>query len=162
MNGAVIYAKTRKGLEELTHRTAAVPQKVRSILILVDGKTRCSELLQKCSFISECKEHLEWLERNGLIEAVGTTNAPGAIASDAPPIPSQAPVTISPKKALIQLAQELLGLFQLAARQGYHGPVVQQHGSAYVALRGKGYSFQKQPLCLIEHAAGVCKLAKVT
>ena len=42
MNGAVIYAKTRKGLEELTHRTAAVPQKVRSILILVDGKTRCS------------------------------------------------------------------------------------------------------------------------
>ena len=61
MNGAVIYAKTRKGLEELTHRTAAVPQKVRSILILVDGKTRCSELLQKCSFISECKEHLEWL-----------------------------------------------------------------------------------------------------
>ena len=107
MNGAVIYAKTRKGLEELTHRTAAVPQKVRSILILVDGKTRCSELLQKCSFISECKEHLEWLERNGLIEAVGTTNAPGAIASDAPPIPSQAPVTISPKKALIQLAQEL-------------------------------------------------------
>ncbi len=109
MNGAVIYAKTRRGLEELTHRTAAVPQKVRSILILVDGKTRCSELLQKCSFISECKEHLEWLERNGLIEAVGTTNAPGAVASDAPPIPSQAPVTISPKKALIQLAQELLG-----------------------------------------------------
>jgi hypothetical protein len=66
-------------------------------------------LLQKCSFISECKEHLEWLERNGLIEAVGTTNAPGAIAPDAPPIPSQAPVAISPKKALIQLAQELLG-----------------------------------------------------
>ena len=64
MNGAVIYAKTRKGLEELTHRTAAVPQKVRSILILVDGKTRCSELLQKCSFISECKEHLEWLEEH--------------------------------------------------------------------------------------------------
>jgi hypothetical protein len=104
MNGAVIYAKTRKGLEELTHRTAAVPQKVRSILILVDGKTRCSELLQKCSFISECKEHLEWLERNGLIEAVGTTNAPGAIAPDAPPIPSQAPVAISPKKALIELS----------------------------------------------------------
>ena len=77
MNGAVIYAKTRKGLEELTHRTAAVPQKVRSILILVDGKTRCSELLQKCSFISECKEHLEWLERHSVRCTTHSFASPG-------------------------------------------------------------------------------------
>ena len=65
MNGAIIYGKTPKGLQELAHRTAAVPQKLRSVLILVDGKTRCAELVQKCSFIPQCEEHLEWLEQNG-------------------------------------------------------------------------------------------------
>ncbi len=115
MNGAFIYAKTRKGLEELTHRTAAVPQKVRSVLILVDGKTRCAELLQKCSFIPECQEHLEWLERNGLIEVVGPVHAPGT-----PPAPAPAPATPSPKQALIHLAQELLGAHASVVVQRLH------------------------------------------
>lgn len=116
MNGAVIFGKTPKGLEELAHRTAAVPQKLRSVLILVDGKTRCAELMQKCSFIAQCDEHLDWLEQNGFIEAVaaGASHGPvspatAASTSAAAPAPVPAPTAKSPKLALIDLAQDLLG-----------------------------------------------------
>lgn len=111
MNGAFTYAKTRKGLEELTHRTAAVPQKVRSVLILVDGKTRCAELVQKCSFIPQCDEHLAWLEQNGYIEAVGSVTAAASALSAASTSPAPKPVLValSPQRALLDLAQELLG-----------------------------------------------------
>ena len=111
MNGTVIFGKTRKGVEELAHRTAAVPQKLRSVLILVDGKTRCAELVQKCSFIPQCDEHLAWLEKNGFIEAVGsvTTAASALPAASASPVPMRAPAAPSARKALLDLAQELLG-----------------------------------------------------
>jgi hypothetical protein len=111
MNGAIIFGKTPKGLQELAHRTAAVPQKLRSVLILVDGKTRRAELLQRCSFIPQCDEHLAWLEQNGYIEAVSSGKAavadlPAASTGSAP---MPAPVALSPRKALLDLAQELLG-----------------------------------------------------
>ena len=113
MNPAVIYAKTPKGLEELTHRTAAVPQKLRSVLILVDGKTRCAELVQKCSFIPQCEEHLAWLEANGYIQRAGMGASPGPVAPSAAaspsPAPMPAPAARSPRLALIDLAHELLG-----------------------------------------------------
>ena len=101
MNRTAIYGKTSRGHEELTHRTAAVPQKLRSVLILVDGKSHCAELLQKCSFIPQCEEHLEWLEQNGFIEAVG----PGAALGPG----ARALAAKSPRLALIDLAHELLG-----------------------------------------------------
>jgi len=109
MNRAVIYGKTPKGLEELTHRTAAVPQKLRSMLILVDGKTRTAELVQKCSFIAQCEEHLAWLEKNGFIEAVGAGASSGPVAPATASTSPPAPAAESPRKALLELAQELLG-----------------------------------------------------
>ena len=45
MSDATILVKTRKGLEEMAHRTGTVPQKLRSVLILVDGKSRRADLL---------------------------------------------------------------------------------------------------------------------
>jgi hypothetical protein len=112
MNGAVILVKTRKGLDELAHRTGTVQQKQRSLLILVDGKTRYADLIQKCSFITPCEEHLAWLLQNGFVEAVGASPATGtgapAPAGYAPP-PALTPAAASARKALLDLAQELLG-----------------------------------------------------
>ncbi len=109
MNGALIFGKTPKGFDELTHRTAAVPQRLRSVLILVDGKTRCAELMQKCSFIPQCDEHLVWLEDHGFIEVVATGAASGSAMPSASASPASAPAVLSPKNALLSMAQELLG-----------------------------------------------------
>ena len=120
MNGATIYAKTASGHEALAHRTAALAQRVRSVLILVDGKTRAADLLNKCAFIPQCAEHLAWLEAQGLIAPVGAYPAappPSPVPvnvhpSATPPVAradESAPRAIDLKPALIQLAQALLG-----------------------------------------------------
>lgn len=111
MSGAIILGKTRKGLEELAHRTGTVPQKLRSVLILVDGKSQRADLLKKCAFIPQCDEHLEWLLQNGFVEAVqaglsGIAPMPvRATVPDTPPLPD----ADSPRTALLKMAKELLG-----------------------------------------------------
>ena len=112
MNGPTILCKTRKGVDELAQRTGTVPQKLRSVLILVDGKTRYADLVQKCSFITQCDKHLDWLLQHGFVEAMPPV--PGALA---PPQPIRVdtvfdirvPKTGSSKAALLKMAQELLG-----------------------------------------------------
>lgn len=100
MDSSAVLAKTRKGLDELAQRTGAVPQKLRSVLILVDGKTRYGDLLSKCSFIQECSEHLTWLLQNGFLQTVGATPGSDAVLAS---------VATSPKATLLNLARELLG-----------------------------------------------------
>lgn len=71
MDSDTVLAKTCKGAEELAQRSGTVPQKLRAILILVDGKTQWGELLNRYSGLPEFNEHLVWLVNNGFVEAVG-------------------------------------------------------------------------------------------
>ncbi|MBK6324292.1 MAG: hypothetical protein IPF38_19570 [Burkholderiales bacterium] len=110
MSDATILVKTRKGLEEMAHRTGTVPQKLRSVLILVDGKSRRADLLKKCTFIPQCDEHLEWLLQNGFVEAEQAT------------VPNSAPLpdANSPRMALLKMAKELLGTHAGTVVQRFH------------------------------------------
>lgn len=118
MDRSIVLGKTRRGVDELAQRTAALPQKLRSVLILVDGKTAYGELLRKFSFMPQCGEHLAWLLQQGFVQAlsampVAVAVAPLAAAPDtaaASPIPaSHAPSARSARNALLALAHELLG-----------------------------------------------------
>lgn len=112
MDSATILCKTGKAVSELAHRTGALPQKLRPVLIVVDGKTDLAELLRLYASIPDFKEHLTWMLQNGFIQPlVGTplTDRKGdtaagvgmqqALRSPAGPIST----------ALIDLAHELLG-----------------------------------------------------
>lgn len=113
MDGTTILGKTHKGVDELAHRTAAVSQKLRSVLILVDGKTCFAELLRKFSFMPQCDEHLAWLMQHGFIQAMPATpdTAPRATAATSaePDSMLPAPAAPSPREALLALAHDLLG-----------------------------------------------------
>lgn len=117
MDGSTILAKTPKGVDELAQRTAALPQKLRSVLILVDGKTVYAELMRKFSFMPQCDEHLAWLLEHGLIQATSSvsTAVPAAVASvtatpgAAAAAPIAAPGAPSARYALLALAHQLLG-----------------------------------------------------
>lgn len=107
---STILAKTRKGQDELAQRSAALTQKQRAMLILIDGKTPCSELTRKCTFFSNCDEQMAWLLGNGYVEAL-TAGAQTA----AKPVAGAAPVSAmlgssSGRDALVALSHELLGI----------------------------------------------------
>ncbi len=170
MNGATVYAKTDRGLEELAHRTAALPQRVRSVLILVDGRTSTEDLLRKCAFIPQCAEHLAWLYAQGLIAPVAGSAPPTASSLRAPAPPAATSTTRTPnqpdvpedlKASLIRLVHELLGVQgggvvqRLADAGGGHDALVLAVDRCYKLIRlsideKKAEQFKRAATALLE------------
>ena len=90
MDRNAILAKTAKGLEEVKSRTRGLPQKQRSILIMVDGVATVGEILGKFGGIPEIAASLDALARDGFVEVKG------AKAEAAPAVPAAAPATAGP------------------------------------------------------------------
>jgi hypothetical protein len=114
-----IFRKTAKGISEIETRANRLPPRMRSTLILVDGKRDDGDLRQLIA--QQADETLRALADQGFIEAVGETfdEAPAAPAPApapaAPAAPSAAP-TGAPaqdvavvRKAAIRMLNELLG-----------------------------------------------------
>lgn len=106
MDSAAVLIKTDKGAEELALRTGSVPSKLRSILILVDGKTSWGDLLNRYSGLPEFSEQLSWLVDNGFIAAEGK---PGSTAAPAATDPAAFTPSATGRAGLIELAHHLLG-----------------------------------------------------
>ena len=92
MDDSDLFAKTARGLEEIRARSGLVPQRVRSLLILVDGSSRLAQLRQAAERIGAPDNAIETLLSLGLIERQQpapprTTNPPGAASR---PVPQQA------------------------------------------------------------------------
>jgi hypothetical protein len=85
MDPAAIYAKTDKGAEEIRARTYKLPLKSRTLLIMIDGKSPASEVIDKgkASGNSAAFATLEELEAQGFISLVRGA-APSAIESIEP------------------------------------------------------------------------------
>jgi hypothetical protein len=106
MDSNAVLVKTDKGIAELAQRSDAVPQKLRAILIMVDGKTSWGELLSRYAGLPEFNEHLVWLVDNGFVAVAGKQSGTSARAAT-----DQAAFAPSAKgrAGLIELAQHLLG-----------------------------------------------------
>lgn len=101
MDSTAILVKTDKGAEELAQRTGAMPNKLRAILIMVDGKTRWGDLLKRYAGLPEFNEQLLWLIDNGFVAVAGKPAGTAARAAFMPAATGRA--------GLIELAQHLLG-----------------------------------------------------
>lgn len=91
-----IYSKTAKGQEEIKTRAGGLSQRMRQVLIFVDGK-RSRDDLHGMLKGEDLDELLAALAAQGLIEASGTA-APRPAAAPAAPAPV-APAAIAPKPA---------------------------------------------------------------
>ncbi|MBS1188439.1 MAG: hypothetical protein H6R10_231 [Rhodocyclaceae bacterium] len=85
----VVFAKTRKGQEEIETKTGGLTPRVRRVLIFVDGKRTVDDL--RAMLQSDDLQHtLGMLEEAGYIEVAAVTNAAGEAAAPPAPLP---PVT---------------------------------------------------------------------
>jgi hypothetical protein len=106
-----IFRKTAKGTAEIETRAHRLTPRMRSLLILVDGKRDADDLRQLITV--QADETLKALSEQGFIEAVGETMraAPAAEAAAAAPAPPAAPaqdVNVV-RKAAIRMLTEILG-----------------------------------------------------
>lgn len=82
-----IFDKTDKGREEIATRKYQLPTRMRTLLLLIDGKQRTEDLLQKVTGIGLTEENLTELLNDGFIHAVAVAPA----AAPAQPHASTAP-----------------------------------------------------------------------
>lgn len=109
MDRSAVLAKTAKGLEEVKSRAHGLPQKQRTILIMVDGVATAGDLLAKFGGIPEIAAALDALARDGFVEVTGTKGAPAPVAGPGagPPAPEPATQPQSRGEALSALTQLL-------------------------------------------------------
>ena len=98
MNDNDIYGKTEAGLAEVRTRGAGVSQRLRSVLIMVDGERRVGELRQAAATLGLPGDALDSLAKLQLITlrreaaarpaASASAPAPGPIAAPALPPPA--------------------------------------------------------------------------
>lgn len=81
MNRQAIYRKSTKGQEAIATRQQGLTPRLRSTLILVDGKRSFDELAKLSAVFGDTVELLTELEQMGLIEPVGPAVAAGAGAA---------------------------------------------------------------------------------
>jgi hypothetical protein len=88
----LIFDKTDKGREEIATRKHHLAPRLRSLLVLVDGKHRTEDLLRKVAGLGLNEQALAELRENAFIEAIDTLPAaataptgPGAAAAQ--PVP---------------------------------------------------------------------------
>ena len=96
MDRNVVLAKTAKGLEEVRSRKQGLPQKQRSILIMVDGVATVGEILAKFGGIPEIAAALDALAAKGFVEVEvikGGVATPAAAVAPATAVPATMPQT---------------------------------------------------------------------
>lgn len=67
-NKQAIYHKTPKGVESIANRHSGLGPRLRSLLIMIDGKRSFADLT---ALTGECEALLEQLAQDGMIEPVG-------------------------------------------------------------------------------------------
>jgi hypothetical protein len=90
-----IYRKTAKGLTEIESRAHRLPPRLRSALIIVDGRRSAAELHPL--ILQQPQETLGWLLEQGFIEAVPGT--PAAASSFTPAVAPSVTPPVSPSVA---------------------------------------------------------------
>jgi hypothetical protein len=86
-----IYRKTPLGVAEIESRTLKIPQRLRSLLIMIDGKRSAASL----AAMAQAEESIAALHAQGLIEPAVVAPAPATEAAQ----PDPAPAAPSPRPA---------------------------------------------------------------
>lgn len=149
----LIYRKTAKGLSEIETRAHRLPPRLRSALIVVDGKRDVNEL--KPMILAQPEETLQALAEQGFIEVVGET-APPPPPPQPPPARAAAPAPAAEvdfeatRRAAVRALNDLLGpaaeslsmKMEKARNLGELMPLLVQAAQSVAAMRGRAAAEQ--------------------
>lgn len=81
---SAIYCKSEKGLDEMASRKYGLSLKLRSVLIMIDGKRSFRDLAKMAANFGSAEEILSHLVEGGYVEAIsGKVGAGGSSAANA-------------------------------------------------------------------------------
>ena len=106
-----IFDKTEKGREEITTRKYQLAPRLRTLLVMIDGKQRADELLQKVGGLGLNQESIGELLENGFIHVIAAP-APAPVNEAVTPQPASIPELPSQNAALASNANQFQALYQ--------------------------------------------------
>ncbi|WP_211470513.1 hypothetical protein [Collimonas humicola] len=109
----IIFDKTERGRTEIATRAQTVAPRLRTLLLLVDGKTGSDELLRKVAGLGLGQEHLDELLQAGLIQAGGDDGAAAVPAAPTAAAPAAVPTAPAPAKSIAPAAPAPIPLEQI-------------------------------------------------
>jgi hypothetical protein len=122
-----IYDKTDKGREEIATRKYQVPPKLRTLLVMIDGRHTLESLLKNFAVLGLSKDNVDDLERQGLIALISG----GEPAKEAEAEPAQVPRPPASARARTQArAAARQGMLAEAQREAPPRPVAETVRSA--------------------------------
>lgn len=96
MDARLVFTRTAKGEEEFQHRTYRLNPLLRRVLIMIDGQSPVSRLIERGTGLSDVPTALQILAAEGFISTTEEATRSGVALSD-------------PKAEIIALARSLLG-----------------------------------------------------
>ncbi|QRX82688.1 hypothetical protein [Glaciimonas sp. PAMC28666] len=151
------FDKTTRGRAEISVRGNNLTPRLRTLLLLVDGKTSTADLLFKVSGMGLSHTHLDTLVEAGLIQGHVTATAPSndtlhphpPVPAEALPSPPNSPVPAAPP---IQAAPPPPPPASLAIGQSQYEQVYRFYNETIKSMIGiRGYGLQMK----VERAATV-------
>jgi len=115
MEATLLALKTPKGHEEIRSRAHGLSQKLRALLIMVDGKSTVGELLGRFPGVAEIQSNLRQLIELGFVQVAAGAAAPAAATSaaatptDAPPKPAPGETRAKAMSGLVRMVIEAMG-----------------------------------------------------
>ncbi len=91
MNPSTVFAKTGRGSAEMSGTDRTLDRKLRSALLLVDGRKTAAEIIKMLEGMGMPADTLGKLEQLGYIAAAGPAAAPPRAAPAVSPSPAPAP-----------------------------------------------------------------------
>lgn len=112
LNEQAIYRKTPRGTEAIANRQSGLAPKLRSLLIMVDGKRTVADLSALSAVVGDREQGLMQLAQEGLIEQEGDAwpeNASTWMEATVPAPLSSATSLAEAKRVASRLLMEMLG-----------------------------------------------------
>lgn len=81
MNQQSVLGKTKKGAEEIETRQFKLDQRMRALLLVVNGKVRVRDLVANFARLGDVPEMLRQLTALGFVEEVSATNVQPELAA---------------------------------------------------------------------------------
>jgi hypothetical protein len=138
-----VFDKTEKGREEIATRKYHLAPRLRTLLVLIDGKQGKEELLKKVAGLGLGEDSLDELIRNGFI---GLTAASQPVAAPQPATPSETAAV--PATAALPEAEAVLppGESQFEAIYHFYTETIK----STIGLRGYGLQLKVEKAASIE------------
>ncbi|MFZ6871336.1 hypothetical protein ACO0LF_04615 [Undibacterium sp. Di27W] len=98
---ASIYDKTEKGREEITTRKYQLAPRLRTLLVMIDGKQTAAEIMKKVSALGLTQENLqELLEQEFIVETSVQTDLQTDTSTTAAEAEANEPSSVSPELSM--------------------------------------------------------------